>query len=221
MVWKSPGEVPVDTANGPVAAGPPRNRAMGVYAALSIAGGAVGLIAGGLLTTYLSWRWVFFVNVPIGIVAALMAPRAIGETPRRRGRFDVPGAITATFGLAALVYGLSSAAVAAAPRPGILLATGGSPRRGREDADHVGGPAEFLVQPSCESTLATVWHRRVRRAVRRPSGQAAADREPGRSPCSLWFALRRRRPTVSQRADETPGRSTTYVVDLGQESQTK
>jgi EmrB/QacA subfamily drug resistance transporter len=90
--------------------GPPRNRAMGVYAAMSIAGGAVGLIAGGLLTTYLSWRWVFFVNVPIGIVVALMAPSAIGETPRRRGRFDLPGAITATFGLAALVYGLSSAA---------------------------------------------------------------------------------------------------------------
>jgi EmrB/QacA subfamily drug resistance transporter len=90
--------------------GPPRNRAMGVYAAMSIAGGAVGLIAGGVLTTYLSWRWVFFVNVPIGIVVALMAPRAIGETPRHRGRFDLPGAITCTLGLASLVYGLSSAA---------------------------------------------------------------------------------------------------------------
>jgi EmrB/QacA subfamily drug resistance transporter len=90
--------------------GPPRNRAMGIYAAMSIAGGAVGLIAGGLLTTYLSWRWVFFVNVPIGIVVALMAPRAIGETPRHRGRFDLPGAVTCTLGLASLVYGLSSAA---------------------------------------------------------------------------------------------------------------
>src|SRR4249919_4369245 len=54
--------------------GRPRNRAMGVYAAMSIAGAAVGLIAGGVLTTYLSWRWVFFVNVPIGIVVALAAP---------------------------------------------------------------------------------------------------------------------------------------------------
>ncbi len=90
--------------------GPPRNRAMGVYAAMSIAGGAVGLIAGGLLTTYFSWRWVLFVNVPIGIAVALLAPRAIAESPRRRGRFDLPGAITATLGLASLVYGLTEAA---------------------------------------------------------------------------------------------------------------
>src|SRR6202042_3451205 len=59
--------------------GPPRNRAMGVYAAMSIAGAAVGLMAGGLLTTYLSWRWVLFVNVPIGVVVALLAPRAFAE----------------------------------------------------------------------------------------------------------------------------------------------
>jgi EmrB/QacA subfamily drug resistance transporter len=100
--------------------GPPRNRAMGVYAAMSIGGAAVGLLAGGVLTTYLSWRWVFFVNVPIGVVVALLAPRAIAAEPRqastaenrngtRRG-FDIPGAITSTLGLASLVYGLSSAA---------------------------------------------------------------------------------------------------------------
>jgi MFS family permease len=51
--------------------GPPRNRAMAVYAAMSVTGGVVGLIAGGLLTTYVSWRWVLFVNVPIGIAVAL------------------------------------------------------------------------------------------------------------------------------------------------------
>ena len=62
--------------------GPPRNRAMGVYAAMSIGGAAVGLMAGGLLTTYLSWRWVLFVNVPIGVVVALLAPRAIAAEPR-------------------------------------------------------------------------------------------------------------------------------------------
>jgi EmrB/QacA subfamily drug resistance transporter len=90
--------------------GRPRNRAMGVYAAMSIAGAAVGLIAGGLLTTYLSWRWVFFVNVPIGIAVALAAPRALGDSEPHPGRFDLPGAITGTLGLAALVYGLSSAA---------------------------------------------------------------------------------------------------------------
>jgi EmrB/QacA subfamily drug resistance transporter len=90
--------------------GPPRNRAMGVYSAMSIGGAAVGLMAGGLLTTYLSWRWVMFVNVPIGVLVALIAPRALAESPRIRGRFDFPGAITSTAGLAALVYGLTSAA---------------------------------------------------------------------------------------------------------------
>ena len=53
---------------------------------------------------------MFFVNVPIGIVVALLAPRALGESQRHPGRFDLPGAITSTLGLAALVYGLSSAA---------------------------------------------------------------------------------------------------------------
>ena len=90
--------------------GPPRNRAMGVYAAMSIGGAAIGLMAGGLLTTYLSWRWVLYVNVPIGAVVVLLAPRALTESPRRRDRFDLPGAITSTLGLAALVYGLTSAA---------------------------------------------------------------------------------------------------------------
>jgi EmrB/QacA subfamily drug resistance transporter len=90
--------------------GPQRNRAMGVYAAMSIGGAAIGLLAGGILTTYASWRWVFFVNVPIAIAAALLAPRVLAESERRTGRFDLPGAITGTAGLAALVYGLSSAA---------------------------------------------------------------------------------------------------------------
>ncbi|HJY74279.1 MAG TPA: MFS transporter, partial [Streptosporangiaceae bacterium] len=90
--------------------GPPRNRAMGVYAAMSVAGGAVGLIAGGLLVQYLNWRWVFWVNVPIGLVVALMATRVLPESQRRRGQFNLPGAITGSLGLGALVYGLSYAA---------------------------------------------------------------------------------------------------------------
>ena len=90
--------------------GKERNRAMGVYAAMSVAGGAVGLIVGGLLTTYASWRWVLFVNVPIGLLVAALAPRVLRESERRRGRFDLPGAITGTVGLSALVYGLSNAA---------------------------------------------------------------------------------------------------------------
>ena len=93
--------------------GPARNRAMGVYSGMSAAGGAVGLLAGGLLVTYVSWRWVLFVNVPIGIGAALAAlavlPRTAGRI-RVPGRFDLAGAITGTGGVAALVYGLSKAA---------------------------------------------------------------------------------------------------------------
>ncbi|HET7015327.1 MAG TPA: MFS transporter [Streptosporangiaceae bacterium] len=89
--------------------GPQRNRAFGVYAAMSGGGAAVGLVAGGLLTTYLSWRWVLFVNVPIGIATALLARYVITESDRQTGRFDLPGAITATAGVAALVYGLSNA----------------------------------------------------------------------------------------------------------------
>jgi EmrB/QacA subfamily drug resistance transporter len=90
--------------------GPPRNRAMGVYAAMSIAGGAVGLMAGGLLVQYATWRWVLFVNVPIGLVVAFLATRVLPESQRRRGEFDLPGAITGSLGLGALVYGLSNAA---------------------------------------------------------------------------------------------------------------
>ena len=91
-------------------AGPPRSRAMGVYASMSAVGGAAGLIAGGLLVTYVSWRWVLFVNVPIGIAAALAAAAVLPGTARRPGRLDLPGAITGTGGVAALVYGLSNAA---------------------------------------------------------------------------------------------------------------
>jgi EmrB/QacA subfamily drug resistance transporter len=90
--------------------GEPRNRAMGVYSAMAGGGGAVGLLLGGILTTYVSWRWVLFVNVPIGIVVAAAARRVLGESPRRPGPVDVAGAITGTAGIALLVYGLSRAA---------------------------------------------------------------------------------------------------------------
>ncbi|HEY3952573.1 MAG TPA: MFS transporter [Streptosporangiaceae bacterium] len=90
--------------------GPSRNRAMAVYSSMSAAGGAVGLLAGGLLVSYVSWRWVLFVNVPIGIAAALAAPAVLPGDAGRPGRFDLPGAITGTVGVTALVYGLSNAA---------------------------------------------------------------------------------------------------------------
>src|SRR5499427_5059598 len=90
--------------------GRPRTRATAVYSAMAILGIVAGLIAGGLLVTYLSWRWVLFVNVPIGLAVAALAARVLPETGRRGGRFDLPGALTATAGVALLVYGLSDAA---------------------------------------------------------------------------------------------------------------
>jgi EmrB/QacA subfamily drug resistance transporter len=92
--------------------GTERNRAFGVYAAMAGAGSAAGLLLGGILTTYLSWRWVLFVNVPIGILVAAAAPRVLSESPRRPGRFDAAGAVTGSSGVALLVYGLSRAAPA-------------------------------------------------------------------------------------------------------------
>jgi EmrB/QacA subfamily drug resistance transporter len=87
-----------------------RNRAVGAYAAVSGSGAAIGLMAGGILTDLLSWRWVFFVNVPIGLLIAFAAPRVLGEARRRSGRLDLPGAITSTAGMTLLVYGLIRAA---------------------------------------------------------------------------------------------------------------
>ena len=90
-------------------AGPARNRAFGVYAAMSGAGAAIGLLLGGVLTES-SWRWTFFVNVPIGILVLVMAPRLLGESEKETGGFDIPGALSATVGLVSLVYGLTNAA---------------------------------------------------------------------------------------------------------------
>jgi EmrB/QacA subfamily drug resistance transporter len=91
------------------AEGRERNRAMGVYAAMSGGGGAVGLLLGGILTSYVSWRWIFFVNVPIAAVVLFLTPRALNESQSTSGHLDVPGAITVTGGMLALVYGLSNA----------------------------------------------------------------------------------------------------------------
>ena len=90
-----------------------RNRAFGVWAAMAGAGGAIGLLLGGILTTYISWRWVFFVNVPIGITVLALAPFALAATERRRIALDIPGVITSAAGLALLVWGLTHAAAGA------------------------------------------------------------------------------------------------------------
>jgi EmrB/QacA subfamily drug resistance transporter len=90
--------------------GPERNRAFGVFAAVSAGGGAIGLLAGGMLTEWLDWRWVLFVNVPIGVLIAVLTPMYISESERHPGRFDIAGALTSTAGMATLVYGFIRAA---------------------------------------------------------------------------------------------------------------
>jgi EmrB/QacA subfamily drug resistance transporter len=90
--------------------GAPRNRALGVWAGMAGAGGAIGLLLGGILTSYVSWRWVFFVNAPIGLTVAILAPIALVGGGRLQRRLDIPGVVTSTAGLALLVYGLTHAA---------------------------------------------------------------------------------------------------------------
>ena len=90
--------------------GAARNRALGIYAGAAGGGGAVGLILGGLIVNYLSWRWVLFVNVPIALVLAFAAPRVLAVSDGRSGRLDLPGAISVTSAMTLLVYGLSRAA---------------------------------------------------------------------------------------------------------------
>ena len=91
--------------------GPERNRALGIWGAVAGAGGAAGVLLGGILTSGLSWRWVLFVNVPIGITAAAMAPRTLRESRREEAgdSFDIPGAVAVTGGLALLVYAVVDA----------------------------------------------------------------------------------------------------------------
>ena len=91
-------------------AGAARNRAVGVFAAMEGLGAAAGLLLGGVLVSSLGWRWVFFVNVPVALVVAALAPRFIPLVARQSTRFDLRGAASATLGLGLLVFGLSRAA---------------------------------------------------------------------------------------------------------------
>ena len=92
------------------AEGAERNKALGVWGAVAGSGGAAGVLLGGILTDSLGWEWVLFVNVPIGIAAALVAPRILLESrDRSRSSFDIAGAVSVTAGLSLLVYALVDA----------------------------------------------------------------------------------------------------------------
>jgi len=108
------------------AEGPARNRALSIFSAVSSAAFAAGVILGGVLTASLGWRSIFFINVPIGIVAAVLSSRYIvesrGESADRQ--LDVPGAIAVTAGLSLLVYALTEAANTSLISSGTLLFLG-------------------------------------------------------------------------------------------------
>ncbi|HET6167143.1 MAG TPA: MFS transporter [Marmoricola sp.] len=87
-----------------------RNRAMGLFTAMSIGGASLGMVVGGILIQVADWRWVMLVNVPIGAAVATAAWIAVPHTPRRHGRFDLAGATTSTLGVSVLVYGFVHAA---------------------------------------------------------------------------------------------------------------
>ncbi|MGW5385591.1 MFS transporter [Nocardia sp. NPDC003963] len=81
-------------------------RALAVYGAAAPAGGTAGVFLGGVITEYISWPWVFYINVPIAVLALIAVPVLMPEAPVRRGSIDLLGAFTATAGLAAAVYGI-------------------------------------------------------------------------------------------------------------------
>ena len=91
--------------------GAERNKALGIWGGLGAAGATVGLIAGGLLTRYAGWQYIFYLNVPIGATALLLAPRIVPESrlATKRRRFDAAGAIASTGGLVLLVDAISQA----------------------------------------------------------------------------------------------------------------
>jgi EmrB/QacA subfamily drug resistance transporter len=91
--------------------GAERNKALGIWGALGGSGAAVGVLLGGILTKYLGWEWIFFVNVPVGVLVFALTPRIVPESRADLGhrRFDAAGAVTVTGGLALLVYAISKA----------------------------------------------------------------------------------------------------------------
>ncbi|MET8946554.1 MFS transporter [Streptomyces sp. NPDC004542] len=147
--------------------GPRRHHALSVYASMAGIGGSVGLVLGGMLTSWASWRWALLVNVPIGLALTLALPRFVTETPRHTGRFDAAGALTGTAGITSLVYAfirvseqgwsdgqalLGFAAAAALLAAFVLIeARAGQPimpLRLFADRDRAGGYASIMLLPA-------------------------------------------------------------------------
>src|SRR5204862_161422 len=175
--------------------GPERNKALGVWGALGGSGAAVGVLAGGILTDYLSWRWIFFVNVPVGALVLLLTPRIVPESRRdTTGRqYDALGAVLVSAGLALLVYAISEA-----PKEGwgsartILLLIVSGARVDRRAAGRRRAPAGAAVR-SIQPVHAARGSRRRRgrvAGVREPLQGAGHGRPPGAGRAHARLRLR-------------------------------
>ncbi len=142
----APGVLALLTTSAPDEAA--RNRGLALFTAVSSGGGTLGLILGGVVTDIGSWRWTMFINVPIGVAVLLLARRFVTETPRRPGRFDVVGAVSATGAAVAIVWSLI-----------------GAPDHGWTSARTVGG---LLVGAALLAVLAAT-ERRVAHPMLRPA----------------------------------------------------
>ena len=146
-----------------------RTRAIAYYSAVAGGGGSVGLVLGGMLTDWLSWRWGLFINVPVGLAVILLAPRYLPETERRSGRFDFTGAVTSTLGMTAgpaeglaerRLGRLDGSGHARVVRRGVHAAGGVLPHReARRAADHAAAsvrrpPAPVRTSPGSSSPAA-------------------------------------------------------------------
>ena len=103
----APGVLALLTTSAPDTAA--RNRALALFGAVSSAGMSIGLLLGGIVTDLGSWRWTLFINIPIGLAVLSLTRRFLDETPRRPGRFDLVGAVSATLGAVAIVWSLIGA----------------------------------------------------------------------------------------------------------------
>ena len=175
------------------AEGAERTRALALYSAVAGGGGSIGLVLGGMLTDWVSWRWGLFINVPVGIaLVALAAALPARDRRARSGHFDLAGAVTSTLGMTALVYGFVRAASDGWGDTGTVasFAAGAAAARGlrrdrapRRAADHAAAPVR---EPRALRRL-----RRPRPARRRhvldvllphpvPAGRARLQRAAGR-----------------------------------------
>ncbi|MFD3494578.1 MFS transporter [Streptomyces sp. NPDC058690] len=164
-----------------------KNRALALFSAVGVGGGTLGLVLGGLVTEFGSWRWTLFINVTIGIGVLALARRFVTETPRNPGRFDVVGAISATGAAAAVVWALI-----------------GAPEKGWTSLQTFGGLAVGVM---FIAVLAVT----ERRVTHPSSGRTcfAADAGSADWRSSRWYSPRR-----SQRSSSSSSTSSRYSTSV-------